>query len=189
MLVRAGSPQYQPNHSGYVLSVMQTPSPSGHHHQTQPPVPRDAPWDRQWIRTNGSMQNDTSFKSTLMCNITPLNTPFNRTVERLQAEQWLASQSLVVPHSIISCHGHGTGVLQAAASCWNTSAKTAAGRAPLSQGRGSHLDPQGKQLLSSTRTILPFSWLVSPPAAAEDGGSGIYFIFCRPQEKEDFRGI
>lgn len=190
-LVKAGSPQYKPNHSGCVLSVMQSPSSFGHHHQTQPgsSSPEKSPLGQAMDKDKLLTENDTSFKGTPMHNTTPLNTPFNRTVGRLQAAQWLARQSLAVPYSIISCHGHGTGGLQPAASCWNTSAKTAAGIAPPSQGRESHLDLQGKQLLSSTRAILPFPWPVSPPAAAEDGGSGIYFIFCRPREKEDFRGI
>lgn len=154
-----------------------------------PPVPGEAPWNTQGIRTNCSSRMTPALRAPLMHSTTLLNTPFNSAVEKLQAAQWLASQSLAVPHGIISCRGHDTCVLQPAASCWSTSAGMAAGRAPLSQGRGPPPDLQGKQLLSSNRTILSFPWPMSAPTAAEDRGSGFYFIFCRPQEKEDFRGI
>lgn len=90
----------------------------------------------------------------------------------------------------VSCCGRATRVLQPAASCWRTSGRMAAGRAPLSRGRRLHPHLQGERLLSSSKAILPFpSPPIIPRCCSEGGGNGIYFIFHSPPGKEDFGGI
>lgn len=173
--------------------VAQTPSPFGHHHQTQPASanPERIPPGQERDKDKLLIQSDTGFKGT------PKRTaqlcPTHHLIELWRDYKLCGSrlaEALQCHTASVSCCGHCARVSQPAASCWRTSGRMAAGKAPLSRGRGSHPHLHGKRHLRSSKAIPPFPLLPSAPAAvAEGGGNGIYFIFCSPQEKEDFRGI
>lgn len=146
-LVKASSPQYKPNHSGYVQSVMQTPPHLAITTKCSqdPPVLREAPWDRQWTRTNRSSRMAPALRAPLMHNTTPLNTPLIELCRDYELHS-------VWPAKALQCHMaltlSWTRHKCFTTSCRNTSARTAEGRAPLLQ------DFQGKQLQKNPAFLM-----------------------------------